>query len=54
MVTVKFEIEKLNKRLIFIPTAVIDYSDKAENSTIYLVFGWLQILFDISIQWRTR
>lgn len=56
MVTLKFaaEVEKASKQLVIIPTVVYDYSDKAENATIGLIFGWLNGLFGVYVSWTRK
>ena len=54
MVTLKFTAEKTGKRLVIIPTVVVDYSDKAKKATVELFFGWLNGMFGISISWASK
>lgn len=54
MVTLKFTTEKVGKQFIIIPTAVVDYLDKAKKATIELTFGWLNRMLIISINWSRK
>lgn len=51
MITLKFTVEKTNAQfIIIIPTIALDLSYKAYN-TIDIRFGWLNVLFGVSIHW---
>lgn len=54
MVTLKFTTEKASKQLLIIPTALVDYSNKAEKATIELFFGWLNGMLGVSISWTRK
>ena len=54
MIALKFSTEKVGKQFIIIPTAVVDYSDKAKKATIELTFGWLNRMLIISINWSRK
>ena len=54
MVTLKFTVEKVSKQLVIIPTVVVDYSDKAKKATIELFFDWLNVGFNVSINWTRK
>lgn len=51
MITLKITTEKANKQFFIIPSAMVDYSDKAEKATIDLFFGWLNGILGVSINW---
>ena len=54
MVTLEFITTKANKQLVIIPTVVVDYSDKAKNATIDLLFCWLNGTLGISVSWTRK
>lgn len=53
MVTLTFKAEKASKELVIIPTLVVDYSN-TKKATIELVFGWLNGILSIYINWTRK
>lgn len=51
MITLTFTTTKASKELVIIPTVVYDYSDKAKNATIDLLFCWLNLTLGVTINW---
>lgn len=54
MVTFTFITTKASKGLVIVPTVVVDYSDKAKNATIDLLFCWLRGTLSVTINWASK